>query len=147
MLKLLPISAVLAIVLLQADLQAGDTIVRAQSWNDSNGVPEFTLYVNCCSGTPWNYDPKHPFLTEITMVKNSGGFVTIQGKITNKAPWRKTFRVRWEWKSPNGLMSTAPADAALSMVTLAGKEQEVIQGTSTVPNPTSVVLSLFPHAK
>jgi hypothetical protein len=44
-------------------------------------------------------------------------------------------------------MSTAPSDAALAMMTLAGKEQEVIQGTSTVPNPSGVVLTLFPHAK
>jgi hypothetical protein len=147
MFKLLPIYAVLVIALLQNDLQAGDAIVKAQSWSNPEGIPEFAVYVNCCSGTPWNYNPKHPFLTEITMAKNSGGFVTVQGKITNKAPWRKTFRMRWEWKSPNGIMSTAPSDAALTMMTLAGKEQEVIQGTSTVPNPAAVVLTLFPHAK
>ena len=128
-------------------LIAGTSVAEVQSWNNPKGVREFTLYINCCSGSPYRYDPNNPFLTEITMVKNAGGFVTIQGKITNNAPWRKTFRIRWEWKSPNGLMSTAPSDAALSMVTLAGREQEVIQGTSTVPNPIGVVLTLFPHAK
>ena len=141
------IAAFFAFFSLHTASHAGEKIVKAQRWGGSECVPEFTVYVNCCSGTPWNYDPKKPFLTDITMAKNSGGFVTVQGKITNKAPWRKTFRLRWEWKSPNGMMSTAPADAALSMVTLAGKEQEVIQGTSTVPNPSSVVLTLFPHAK
>jgi hypothetical protein len=120
---------------------------EVQSWSNSKGGQEFGFYVNCCAGAPVRYDPRNPFLTEITVVKNSGGFVTIQGKITNNAFWRKTFRIRWEWKSLNGLMSTAPSDAALTMVTLAGKEQEVIQGTSTVPNPTGVVLTLFPHAK
>jgi|GEM_PF-1949048 hypothetical protein len=140
--------ALLALCLIASGgLYAGTPVAEVQSWNNPKGVREFTLYVNCCPGTPFRYDPKNPFLTEITMAKNSGGFVTIQGKITNNAPWRKTFRIRWEWKSPNGLMSTAPSDAALTMMTLAGKEQEVIQGTSTVPNPSGVVLTLFPHAK
>ena len=81
------------------------------------------------------------------MVKNSGGFVTIQGKITNPAPWRKTFRIRWEWKGSNGMMSSGPADEALTMITLAGKEQQVIQGTSTIPNPSAAILTFFQHAK
>jgi len=81
------------------------------------------------------------------MVKNSGGVVTVQGKITNPAPWRKTFRIRWEWKATNGMMSTAPADDALTMVTLAGKEQQVIQGTSTIADPSAALLTFFQHAK
>ena len=126
---------------------ANASITEVKSWNSSNGLREFTFYINCCSGAPFRYNQKNPFLTDIVMAKNAGGFVTIQGKIANNAPWRKTFRIRWEWKSQNGLMSTAPSDAALTMVTLAGKEQAFIQGTSTVPNPMGAVLTLFPHAK
>lgn len=130
-----------------AALTAGGPVVEVQKWSNPKGGVDFSLCVNCCSGSPFSYNPKHPFITEITMVKNSGGFVTVQGKITNSAPWRKTFRVRWEWKAANGMMSTAPADDALTMVTLAGKEQQVIQGTSTIPDPSAAVLTFFQHAK
>ena len=134
-------------LLLAAGLRAGTSVVEVQSWNNPKGARDFTLFVNCCSGAPFRYDIKNPFLTEITLIKNSGGFVTIQGRITNSAPWRKTFRIRWEWQSANGMVSTAPADDALSMVSLVGGEQQIIQGTSTVPNPVSATLTLFPHAK
>jgi hypothetical protein len=127
-------------------LVAGSPIVEVQKWSNPKGG-DFLLYVNCCSGSPFNYNPKNPFITELAMVKNSGGFVTVQGKITNPAPWRKTFRIRWEWKAANGMMSTAPADDALTMVTLAGKEQQVIQGTSTIPDPSAALLTFFQHAK
>ena len=130
-----------------AILLAGSPLVEVQKWNNPKGSPDFTFFVNCCSGSPFSYNPKNPFITELTTVKNSGGFLTIQGKISNQAPWRKTFRIRWEWKAANGMMSSAPTDSALTMVTLAGKEQEVIQGTSTIPNPVSVVLTVFPQAK
>jgi hypothetical protein len=140
--------AILAVgFLASGSLVAGNSVAEVQSWNNPKGIRDFTLYVNCCSGTPFHYNSKNPFLTEITMVKNSGGFVTIQGKITNPAPWRKTFRIRWEWKGSNGMMSSGPADEALTMITLAGKEQQVIQGTSTIPNPSAAILTFFQHAK
>jgi hypothetical protein len=128
-------------------LYAGSPIIEVQKWNNPKGGGDFSLNINCCSGSPFSYNPKNPFITELTMVKNSGGFVTVQGKITNLAPWRKTFRVRWEWKAANGMMSTSPADDALTMVTLAGKEQQVIQGTSTIPNPSAALLTFFQHSK
>ncbi len=138
----------LALVFSSACANAGTEPVPVKSWQaEKPGVPEFTFLINCNSGAPFSYNPSRPFITDIMMSKNPGGFMVIQAKITNSAPWRKTFRIKWEWRSANGLMSTAPADGALTMVTLGGKEQQVIQGTSTVPNPTGVILSLFPHAK
>jgi len=145
--KRLIILGALACILCMQGAHAGSPIVEVQKWNNSKPGGFFTLFVHCTLGSPFNYNPKNPFLTEITMVKNAGGFVTVQCKVTNSAPWRKTFRIRWAWKSTDGMMCAAPSEAALAMVSLAGGEQQVIQGTSTAPNPTSVALTLFPHAK
>lgn len=150
MIRLYVLMCMIALVLIfsSASANAGSEPVPVKSWKaEKSCASEFTFLINCNSGTPFSYNPSRPFITDIIMNKNPGGFVVIQAKITNSAPWRKTFRIKWDWRSANGLMSTAPADAALTMVTLGGKEQQVIQGTSTVPNPTGVVLSLFPHAK
>ena len=141
------ILAAIACILCMQGAHAGSPIVEVQKWDNSKSGGFFTLFVNCTSGSPFSYNPKNPFLKEITMVRNTGGFVTVQCKVTNSALWRKTFRIRWEWKSSNGMLSTDPSDAALTMVTLAGGEQQIIQGTSTVPNPISVALTVFPHAK
>jgi len=118
--------------------------VELQYWNGKSGSKEFALYLNCTSGTPFRYDRKNPFIREINMVKNAGGFVTIQASIANPAPWRKTFRVRWQWGSASGMASTSPNDSALEMVTLAGNDLISIRGVSSIPNPTCATLTLFP---
>jgi hypothetical protein len=136
----------LLFLLIPSGLRAGERIVEVKKWSNPKGA-EFVLNVDSCSGAPFQYNPKNPFLTELIMVRNSGGFVTIQGKITNPAPWRKTCRVRWEWKAANGMVSTTPADEALVMVTLEGHEKQILTATSTIPDPSSGTLTFFSHAK
>ena len=147
--KLLLIAAYsTALAFITTSARAGTEAIPVKIWlSEKSGVPEFTILISSCSGSPLTYNPKNPFLTELTMIRNSGGFVTVQGKITNPAPWRKTFRIGWEWRGPHSMNSTAPSDAALSMISLEGHEHRFIQGTSSIPNPTSALLTFFQHAK
>jgi hypothetical protein len=136
----------LLLLVISPVLRAGDKVVEVKKWSNPKSG-EFVLNVDCCAGAPFHYNPKNPFLTDLTMVRNSGGFVTLQGKISNPAPWRKTCRVGWSWKAANGMVSATPADEALVMVTLEGYEKRIISTTSTIPDPSSATLTIFSHAK
>jgi hypothetical protein len=111
-----------------------------QIWKSEKGAHILSFFVNFASGAPF----KAKAIGDASITKDNQGFVTIQVPILNSAGGRKTAKIRWEWKKANGMVAHSPAANALRMINISGRDQQVIQATSSVSNPSSVTLTFYP---
>jgi hypothetical protein len=111
-----------------------------QYWKSEKGAQVLAFFVNFASGAPF----KAASIGEATITKDNQGFVTIQVPVSNSSRGRKTAKIRWEWKKANGMVARSPTGNALRMINIPGRDQHVIQSTSSVSNPSSVTLTFYP---
>ena len=115
-----------------------------QSWKSPKGETQLTLFINSVNGSPIKNNLSNQAIGTAILSKNNQGFVTIQIPISNLSRFRKIFRVSWQWVNNNGMIAMNPSDSALSVINISGKGQEVLEATSSIANPKSVILTFYP---
>jgi hypothetical protein len=77
----------------------------------------------------------------------SGGLVDVQVPVSNPSSKSQYFRYSWQWIGPDGLSTTDPARQVWRTAFIDPRDFTSLSSTSTVADPTAVVLRLAPINK
>jgi hypothetical protein len=102
--------------------------------------PLLDVSVRSLPGCP--VKPARKFLVMERM--NSQGLVDVQVAVANPSSSAKKFRYSWQWMGPDALSTTDPAREVWRTGFIEGNDTATLSSTSTVPDPSSVMLRISP---
>ncbi len=106
----------------------------------SGELPLIEVSVRTLPGCPVRV-PKH---FQVLERMNSQGLVDMQIPVINPTSSPVKFRYSWQWMGPDGLSTTDPAREVWRTGFLEPKDSAHLTSTSTVADPTAVILRLSP---
>ena len=113
------------------------TITRSFG-GDGGESPSLDVSVRTLPGCPVKASKK----INANQRMNSQGLVDVQVAIRNPSSSQKKFRYSWQWIGPDRLSTTDPAREVWRTGFIDGKDTATLSSTSTVADPSAVILRL-----